>query len=130
MSPSVSPPERPLLDVRGLAVRFPVAGSGGWFGGKPAEVRAVDGVSFSVARGETLGLVGESGCGKSTTGRAVLQLLRPAAGEVIFDGQPIHDFWQRRGGSLAVGSAAPGSSSADADDFSGSVCLAEPPDDG
>ena len=56
------------------------------------------GVSFAVARGETLGLVGESGCGKSTTGRAVLQLLRPAAGEVIFDGQPIHDFWQRRGG--------------------------------
>jgi oligopeptide transport system ATP-binding protein len=61
-------------------------------------VRAVDGVSFSLARGETLGLVGESGCGKSTTGRAVLQLLRPAAGSVIFDGQPLHEFWQRRGG--------------------------------
>ncbi len=98
MSTSVSPPDRPLLDVRDLAVRFPVSGSGGWFGGKPGEVRAVDGVSFSVARGETLGLVGESGCGKSTTGRAVLQLLRPVAGEVIFDGQPIHEFWQQRGG--------------------------------
>ena len=88
----------PLLDVRDLAVRFPVPGSGGWFGQGLDQVRAVDGVSFTVHRGETLGLVGESGCGKSTTGRAVLQLLRPSAGSVMFDGQPIHTFWQRRGG--------------------------------
>ena len=88
----------PLLDVRDLAVRFAVPGSGGWFGRGGDQVRAVDGVSFSLARGETLGLVGESGCGKSTTGRAVLQLLRPAAGSVVFDGQPLHEFWQRRGG--------------------------------
>ena len=88
----------PLLDVRDLAVRFSVPGSGGWFSRGGDQVRAVDGVSFSLARGETLGLVGESGCGKSTTGRAVLQLLRPAAGSVIFDGQPLHEFWQRRGG--------------------------------
>lgn len=96
---SLSPmsPE-PLLDVRDLAVRFSVPGSGGWFSRGGDQVRAVDGVSFSLARGETLGLVGESGCGKSTTGRAVLQLLRPAAGSVIFDGQPLHEFWQRRGG--------------------------------
>ena len=88
----------PLLDVRDLAVRFSVPGSGGWFSRGGDQVRAVDGVSFSLARGETLGLVGESGCGKSTTGRAVLQLLRPAAGSVVFDGQPLHEFWQRRGG--------------------------------
>jgi oligopeptide/dipeptide ABC transporter ATP-binding protein len=88
----------PLLDVRDLAVRFAVPGSSGWFGQGGDQVRAVDGVSFSLARGETLGLVGESGCGKSTTGRAVLQLLRPAAGSVVFDGQPLHEFWQRRGG--------------------------------
>ena len=88
----------PLLDVRDLAVRFSVPGSGSWFGQGGDQVRAVDGVSFSLARGETLGLVGESGCGKSTTGRAVLQLLRPAAGSVVFDGQPLHEFWQRRGG--------------------------------
>jgi len=98
MSASVSPSEQPLLQVRDLSVRFPVASSGGWFRGKPAEVRAVDGVSFTVSRGETLGLVGESGCGKSTTGRAVLQLLRPTAGEVIFDGQPVHNFWTQRWG--------------------------------
>ena len=49
-------------------------------------VQAVNGVSFSVARGETLGVVGESGCGKSTTGRAILQLIRPTSGEVLFDG--------------------------------------------
>src|SRR5690606_36470048 len=49
-------------------------------------VKAVDGVSFSIKRGETLGLVGESGCGKSTTGRAILQLYRPTSGEVLFQG--------------------------------------------
>ncbi|MCW5888719.1 MAG: ATP-binding cassette domain-containing protein, partial [Anaerolineales bacterium] len=52
-------------------------------------VRAVDGVSFQVKRGETLGLVGESGCGKSTTGRTILQLYKPTAGKVIFDGEDL-----------------------------------------
>ncbi len=88
----------PLLIVDDLAVRFPVPRVGGWLAQRQGEVRAVDGVSFSVAKGETLGLVGESGCGKSTTGRAVLQLLRPAAGKVIFDGEPIHEYWRRQGG--------------------------------
>jgi oligopeptide transport system ATP-binding protein len=88
---------QPLLEVRDLAVRFPVAQER-LFGGPVAEVRAVDGVSFAVQRGETLGLVGESGCGKSTTGRAVLQLLRPTGGSVRWRGEPITEWWIRRGG--------------------------------
>ena len=51
-----------------------------------AQVKAVDGVSFDIRRGETLGLVGESGCGKTTTGRCILQLERPTEGEILFDG--------------------------------------------
>ncbi len=98
---SATPP--PLLEVRDLAVRFPVTVNDGWFVQRRESVRAVDGVSFAVPRGETLGLVGESGCGKSTTGRAVLQLLRPAAGEVVFDGLPLHDMWVRQGSSWAWG---------------------------
>ena len=98
---SATPP--PLLEVRDLAVRFPVTVNDGWFVQRRESVRAVDGVSFAVPRGETLGLVGESGCGKSTTGRAVLQLLRPAAGEVVFDGLPLHDMWVRQGRSWAWG---------------------------
>jgi oligopeptide transport system ATP-binding protein len=72
-----------LLRVRDLKVHYP--GAGGMLR-RSSPVRAVDGVSFDVARGKTLGLVGESGCGKSTTGFAVLQLIRPTAGEVILDG--------------------------------------------
>jgi oligopeptide transport system ATP-binding protein len=98
MKPSApADPSRPFLEVSDLAVRFPVAVNDGWFQQRREEIRAVDGVSFSVPRGETLGLVGESGCGKSTTGRAVLQLLRPAAGQVWFDGQPLNDLWHSRG---------------------------------
>ncbi|MFM1902286.1 MAG: hypothetical protein RLZZ440_186 [Planctomycetota bacterium] len=100
---SAAAADRPLLEVRDLAVRFPVTVGDGWFGGQRQDVRAVDGVSFSVRRGETLGLVGESGCGKSTTGRAVLQLLRPAAGEVVFDGLPLHALWVKRGRGWAWG---------------------------
>ena len=72
-----------LVDVRNLKVYFPVT-AGLIFQRKIADVKAVDGVSFEIRRGETLGLVGESGCGKSTTGRAILQLYRPTEGEIKF----------------------------------------------
>jgi peptide/nickel transport system ATP-binding protein len=78
----------PLLEVNDLKKHFAVRG--GMFGGK-GFVYAVDGVSFHVARGETLALVGESGCGKSTVGRAILRLFEITAGQVILDGQRIDD---------------------------------------
>ncbi len=77
----------PLLVVKDLKKYFPVK-RGLWFGER-ADVRAVDGVSFAIGRGETLGLVGESGCGKSTTARLVLRLLEPTAGEVYFGKTPV-----------------------------------------
>ncbi len=77
-----------LLQVRGLVKYFPVT-AGIIFQHKVADIKAVDDISFTVRRGETLGLVGESGCGKSTTGRCILQLYRPTAGEVVFDGQDL-----------------------------------------
>ncbi|HEX6318538.1 MAG TPA: dipeptide ABC transporter ATP-binding protein [Burkholderiales bacterium] len=76
-----------LLEVRDLVKHFPVGG--GLFGGQAGTVRAIDGVSFSVARGETLGLVGESGCGKTTTGRCILQLERPTRGQIVFEGTEV-----------------------------------------
>ncbi|MEM7117676.1 MAG: ABC transporter ATP-binding protein [Chloroflexota bacterium] len=76
-----------LLDVRDLKKHFPVYE--GWLRRQAGAVQAVDGVSFQVRRGETLGLVGESGCGKSTTGQTILQLLEPTAGQVILDGQDL-----------------------------------------
>jgi oligopeptide transport system ATP-binding protein len=75
-----------LLEVRDLVKHFPVVGES-LFARAVGVVRAVDGVSFSIHPGETLGLVGESGCGKTTIGRCVLQLEQPTAGEVIFEGQ-------------------------------------------
>jgi oligopeptide transport system ATP-binding protein len=72
-----------LVQVKGLKKYFPVT-QGIILQRKVADVKAVDGLDFSIRRGETLGLVGESGCGKSTTGRAILQLYRPTAGEVYF----------------------------------------------
>ncbi len=77
----------PLLEVEGLKKHFPI--HGGLFGGVTAKVLAVDGVSFTIARGETLSLVGESGCGKSTVGRTILRLITPTEGEVRLDGQRI-----------------------------------------
>lgn len=82
--PSVKETGTTLIDVKGLKVHFPI--KGGIFGRTVANVKAVDGVDLFVRRGETLGLVGESGCGKSTTGRAILQLIKPTAGTVTFDG--------------------------------------------
>ena len=73
-----------ILEVRDLVKHFEVGG--GLFGGPPGLVKAVDGVSFAIRRGETLGLVGESGCGKTTTGRCILQLERPTSGQIIFEG--------------------------------------------
>jgi oligopeptide transport system ATP-binding protein len=73
-----------ILEVRDLVKHFEVGG--GLFGGPPGLVKAVDGVSFAIRRGETLGLVGESGCGKTTTGRCILQLERPTSGQVLFEG--------------------------------------------
>jgi oligopeptide transport system ATP-binding protein len=77
--------ETPLLSVRDLRMWFPIT-SGIILERHVGDVRAVDGVSFDIERGETLGLVGESGCGKSTTGRAILRLYRPTGGSVLFDG--------------------------------------------
>ena len=76
-----------LLEVRDLVKHYPV--SSGFFGRQVGLVRAVDGVSFTIHRGETLGLVGESGCGKTTTGRCILQLERPTSGSVRFEGQEL-----------------------------------------
>ncbi len=76
---------RALIEVRGLAMHFPIRRRRGWRM-ESRIVKAVDGVSFEIRAGETLGLVGESGSGKSTTGRAILQLHRPTAGRVLFEG--------------------------------------------
>lgn len=78
----------PLLDVKNLVMHFPLT-EGIIFQRQVGAVQAVDGVSFHVNRGETLGLVGESGCGKSTTGRAILQLYKPTSGEVNFNGKDL-----------------------------------------
>ncbi|NWJ24079.1 ABC transporter ATP-binding protein [Rhizobium sp. RM] len=80
-------PAQPLISARGLLKHFPVKGSGFL---KPKKVvRAVDGVDFDILKGETLGVVGESGCGKSTTARLLMQLIEPDAGEILFDGETV-----------------------------------------
>ena len=83
-------PAQPLLKVEGLSKHFPVKGAGLFQRKRVA--RAVDGVSFAIAKGETLGVVGESGCGKSTTARLLMRLIEPDAGEIVFDGER----WARR----------------------------------
>ncbi|MFO1151511.1 MAG: ABC transporter ATP-binding protein [Alsobacter sp.] len=87
-------PAQPLLSVDGLVKHFPAKGQG--LLGRRTLVRAVDGVSFDVRKGETLGVVGESGCGKSTTARLIIQLIAPDAGDLVFDGEKV-------GGDLPLG---------------------------
>ena len=79
-----------LIEVRNLKKYFP--SGGGLMGGTGEAVKAVDDVSFSIRRGETFGLVGESGCGKSTTGRCILRLIEPTSGEVEFEGRDLRSF--------------------------------------
>ena len=84
--PDMGGPAQPLLMVRNLTRHFAL--KGGLFGSRSV-IRAVDGISFDLRKGETLGIVGESGCGKSTTSRLIMALMQPTAGEIVFDGQPI-----------------------------------------
>ena len=84
-----SPVRETLVSVRGLVKHFPVEGS-------DEVVRAVDGVSFDIFAGETLGLVGESGCGKSTVGRCLLRLIEPTAGQITFAGQDVLSLDKKR----------------------------------
>ncbi len=78
---------KPLIEVKHLKQYFPV--NAGWF--KTIPLKAVDDVSFTIKKGETLGLVGESGCGKTTVGRTILRLYEPTAGEIFYNGQKIED---------------------------------------
>jgi peptide/nickel transport system ATP-binding protein len=80
-------PAQPLLAVRGLVKHFPV--NRGLFSADRSVVRAVDGVDFKVAKRETLGVVGESGCGKSTTARLLMHIIAPDAGDILFDGEQV-----------------------------------------
>jgi len=82
-------PRQPLLQVRDLLKHFPLKGKGLPFTSPRSAVRAVDGVNFDILKGETLGVVGESGCGKSTTARVLMQLINQDSGELVFDGETV-----------------------------------------
>ena len=86
-APASMPSGAPVLEVDGLVKHFPIVG--GLLQRKVGAVRAVDGVSFAIRRGETLGLVGESGCGKSTIGKTVLKLIEPTGGRILLGGEDV-----------------------------------------
>ena len=87
--------ESPLVEVRNLQKFFPIT-SNSIFAKVKGENKAVNGISFSIKRGETLGLVGESGCGKSTAGRTLLKLYEPTGGEILFNGEEITNYSPRK----------------------------------
>ncbi len=93
--PKTAPAGDPLLVVDGITKHFQ-GGSAGLLGRRGNPIKAVDGVSFTVSKGETLGIVGESGCGKSTTGRLVSKLIEPTAGRIEFDGRQIEKLSPRQ----------------------------------
>ncbi|MFC3124567.1 ABC transporter ATP-binding protein [Pseudoroseomonas globiformis] len=92
LNTKMPPSSQPLLAVNDLKKHFPI--KAGFFGSTTGYVYAVDGVSFHIEKGETLSLVGESGCGKSTVGKALLRLFAPTAGQVVLDGKRIDDLSQ------------------------------------
>lgn len=87
---NTSSPSENLLEIKNLKTYYPV--KGGFFKKTVGHVKAVDNISFEIKKGETLGLVGESGCGKSTAGRTILRLLKPTDGKILFDGKDITKF--------------------------------------
>jgi peptide/nickel transport system ATP-binding protein len=95
-TPAASASATPLLALKALEMRFPAEVN--WLGRPQAHVHALNGIDLEVRRGETLGVVGESGCGKTTLGQAVMRLTRPTAGRVLFDGT---DIWAASGEALA-----------------------------
>ena len=90
----IASPQSAILQVHNLRMYFPV--THGLLQKESAEVRAVDGVDFNIMEDETLGLVGESGCGKTTIGRCILRQYRPSGGRIIFDGEDISDLPQKK----------------------------------
>jgi peptide/nickel transport system ATP-binding protein/oligopeptide transport system ATP-binding protein len=92
MSHELHDTQKPLLDVRGLKKYFPVKGPLGSLGGVKGYVKAVNDVSFHLYEGETLGIVGESGCGKSTMGRTILRLTEPTDGQAFYKGEDMFQF--------------------------------------